>query len=143
MWLSNQAWVEWKGNGNSVWIFSESEIFRRNWNDDGGVKKKGIHRSRQNYLNTLYWTVVFALQAGKISPGIRSSGKILKRKSLGPEISNNYSLYPTALLMKLPWQVPWQKGSWAANFPVAPKPGSEKAEPLEWTWATQEQWAKS
>lgn len=44
---------------------------------------------------------MFARQAGKISPGIRRSGKMLKRKSLDLEISNNYFLYPTALLVRL------------------------------------------
>lgn len=62
----------------------------------------------------------------KISPCFRSSGKELRRKSLGPEISNNHSLYPVALLVRLgDLRVEWlvgvlAGGSWAQRASTKP-----------------------
>lgn len=58
-------------------------------------------------------------------------------KSLGPEISNNHSLYPTALLVRLQdLRVEWLAGASAgmireasAKFPAAHTHDSEAPEP--------------
>ena len=65
------------------------------------LKGRGLMDIEKNTLNTSYWRMMFGLQTGKVSLCIRSSGKMPKRKSLGPEISNNRCLYPLPLLVRL------------------------------------------
>lgn len=73
---------------------------------------------------------------------------MLKRKSLGPEMSNNHSLYPTALLVRLQGlRVEWLAGALAGgimgsfNSVLWPLSLAQSSRAIRMDWATQqEQW---